>query len=111
MYQILDNPVPCEEASHALGHGIAVIHRNSIQVTRLLSQANTDRLLICRVSTSASYSFILVAYHADPHHLKEALALFEHSLRMIKVRYGEGDIIIKGQSLPNHLVMHSGLLP
>jgi hypothetical protein len=41
-----------------------------------------------------SYSFILVAYHADSHNLKEALALFEYSLRMVQARYGDSDILI-----------------
>ncbi len=50
--------------------------------------------MICRVNTTPQYSFILVAFHADPHHLKEALALFEHSLRMVRVRYGDADIIV-----------------
>jgi hypothetical protein len=43
---------------------------------------------------SSEYSFILVGYHSDPHHLKEALALLEHSLRMILVRYSPSDIIV-----------------
>ncbi len=91
---MLDNSVPGEEARLALGHGVAVIYRESVQITRLLSKANSDRFMICRVTTTPVYSFILIAFHADPHHLKEALALFEHSLRMVRVRYDDADIVV-----------------
>jgi hypothetical protein len=50
--------------------------------------------LIARITTSELYSFILVGYHSDPHHLKEAAALVEHSLRMVRTRYPEADILV-----------------
>jgi hypothetical protein len=48
-YSALSNAANSDDARHALGHGIAIIYRDSLSVCRLLTPANTDRLVIARV--------------------------------------------------------------
>jgi hypothetical protein len=93
-YYSLANAVQSDDARLALGHGIAVFFREPLTVCRLLTPANTDRLLIARVTSSPTYSFILIGFHTDTHQIKDSLALLEHTLRMINVRYPEADVVV-----------------
>ncbi len=93
-YRTLDNPIKNDDPHLALGHGMALIYRDAIHVCRIFAPANTDRLLIARVQLSPLYSFILVAFHADPHFLSEALAHLEHVLRMLRTRYQDADFVV-----------------
>jgi hypothetical protein len=69
-----------DDARHALGHGIALVHKTSVHVFLLLYPDNTDRLLITRICTSESYYFILVGYH---HRWNFAL-LFQQKNKLVK---------------------------
>ncbi len=82
-----------QQQKYSLGPGVAIIYRDSIQLCHCFKYANTDRLLIVRVKLSTLYSFILVAFHADPHFLNEALAHLEHVLGMLRSRYQDADSV------------------